>query len=85
MKASTLKIENPLLKNLYKLKPKTKSFSAFVRELLEQAIRSRESILTANQYQEFLKNCPDEEKWLEEWEKADLTIAPKRLKREKSH
>lgn len=80
MKASTIKVEDPLLTELYRYKPKDLSFSAYVRDLLEQAIRRRRSIESANQYVEFLQSHPEESEWLADWETADLALPPKQKK-----
>lgn len=72
MEATTIKLENPLLNQLYESKPKGLSLSAFVRELLEREVRQRKMAQAAGQYSEFLKANPDEAVWMEEWEAAPL-------------
>ncbi|MBF0106715.1 MAG: hypothetical protein HQM16_15490 [Deltaproteobacteria bacterium] len=80
MTATTLKLEGVLLKQLYQIKPKGASLSAFVRQLLEQAIQRNKMIEAAQKYRSFLKNNPDEAAWLDEWEDADLSTAPTKRK-----
>lgn len=77
MKATTLKIENPLLDSLYKGKPKSISFAAYVREILSRFVKQNETLRAASTYVEFLKSNPDEMEWLSTWESADLTIPAK--------
>lgn len=83
MQATTLKIENPLLDELYKLKPKTLSFSTFVRGLLEKSVRRQKMIEAGDRYAEFLRESPTEGAWLDEWESADLASQPKPGKKRK--
>lgn len=72
MEATTIKLENPLLNQLYESKPEGLSLSAFVRELLEREVLQRKMAQAAGQYSEFLKVHPDETVWMEEWEAAPL-------------
>lgn len=83
MKATTLKIENPLLNELYGLKPKSQSFSNFVRSLLEKSVRRQKMIRAGERYIEFLTANPDEECWIGEWESADLAAPVKTRKAKK--
>lgn len=76
MKASTFKIENPLLDELNEIRPPSKSLSAFTREILEKAVQQEKMIQAAERYAEFLKG-EKEEGWLEDWEVADLAKAPR--------
>lgn len=78
MKASTIKIENPLLNSLYRIKPHHMSLSAFVREVLEQNVRRRLLAKAAEQYTDFLKENEGEVAWFREWEQADLANPPKK-------
>ena len=77
MKASTIKIENPLLNELHTLKPPLKSLSAFIKGLLEDSVRQKKMKEAAEKYSLFLESNPDEDKWLGEWESSKLTEAPK--------
>ncbi len=81
MNATTIKIENPLLKNLLYIVPQKKSLSAFVREVLEREIQRQKMILAAESYLVFLKSHADESQSLEEWESADLGRPPKHLRK----
>ncbi len=83
MEATTIKIENPLLNELRSLTPRTKSLSAFIREILEQEIQRRKMIQAAEKYADFLKSSPKENEWLEEWESADLSRVPRLVRKRK--
>ena len=76
MNATTIKIEQPLLKSLYQLKPETQSLSAFVREMLEAGVRRRKMAEAAAKYHEFLAQHTKEASGLRDWEDADLAHPP---------
>lgn len=78
MKASTLKIEQPLLKELYQIKPKKMSFSAFVKQSLESFVNRQKAIQAAHTYQQWLANNKEETTWLDEWESAPLSKEPRK-------
>jgi hypothetical protein len=54
------------------LKPKDESISGFVRDLIEREYRAREHRASAVVYQQFLRENPDEQAAMEEWEGAPL-------------
>lgn len=83
MKATTLKIENPLLDELYGLKPKAQSFSNFIRGLLEKSVRRQKMIRAGERYADFLNTNPDEARWVGEWESGDLAGPVKTRKSKK--
>jgi predicted CopG family antitoxin len=83
MKANTIKIENPLLEELYRLKPKSTSFSEFLRSLLKQCVTRSKMGAAAEKYQAFLEDNADEREWLGEWAEADLA-KPSTVKKGKS-
>jgi hypothetical protein len=76
MKSATFRIQNPLLDQLHRIKPKSKSFSAFVREALMGLVKKHQMLAAARQYNDFLENHDEEASWLEEWESADLASHP---------
>jgi hypothetical protein len=78
MKATTIKLEGKLLRELEKSKPESLSLSAYVREVLSQDLRRRTLARAAISYEEFLAANPEEQSWLREWDEADLTAPPKR-------
>ena len=81
MNATTIKLENPLLKSLLHVVPKKKSLTAFVREVLESEVQRRRMSEAGEAYLRFLEANPEEKKWLEEWETSDLGSSPKPSKR----
>ena len=86
MNATTIKLENPLLKALIHLKPRGKSISGFVREIIGREIERKQMIKAAEEYAAYLGSHPDEREWLEDWENADLAspVKKKRKRGEKS-
>ena len=78
MRATTIKIEDPLLRNLMPLIPSDQSLSAFVRKVLEREIRKHAMAQAAVTYAQFLESHPQENEWLESWEGADLHTVPKK-------
>ena len=80
MKATTIKVEGELLRELSRAKPATQSISAFVRSVLRQEVLRRKMAQAAEEYAKFLRETSDERTWLEEWDRADLA-APVRRKR----
>ena len=78
MKATTIKVEGDLLKELERTKPRSLSLSAYVRAVLTQEVLRRKMADAAERYVEFVRESPGERAWLDEWDGADLTSAPKR-------
>jgi hypothetical protein len=81
MKATTIKLEGELLRELEKAKPESSSLSAYVREVLSKDLRRRKLTQAAASYEEFLAANPEEQSWLREWDEADLAAPPKRRRR----
>jgi hypothetical protein len=81
MKATTIKVEGELLRELERTKPPSQSLSAYVRSLLQREILRRKMADAADRYTEFLRETPDERAWLEEWVNADLAKPPRRKRR----
>lgn len=81
MKATTIKVEGELLEALERSKPPKQSVSAFVRTLLERALRQEQLAVAADRYAEFVRETPEENDWLEKWERADLATPPPAKKR----
>jgi hypothetical protein len=81
MKATTIKVEGELLRELERTKPAAQTLSAYVRGLLERELRRLKMADAADRYERFLRETPDERTWLEEWANADLTSLPKRRRR----
>jgi predicted CopG family antitoxin len=80
MSATTIKLEEDLVKKVVSLKPKDESISAFVRELIEKEHRARENKASAVAYQQFLEDNPDERAAMDVWESAPLVeeVEPKK-------
>jgi hypothetical protein len=81
MKATTIKVEGDLLRDLERVKPPSQSLSAYVRSVLEQEVRRNKMIEAAVRYAEFLRREPGERAWLDEWDRADLARPPQRRRR----
>jgi hypothetical protein len=81
MKATTIKLEGELLKELERARPKSMSLSAYVRHVLARNFQRRRLAQAAASYEEFLKSNPEEQSWLREWDQADLASSPKRTRR----
>jgi len=77
MKATTIKVEGELLRELERSKPASQSLSAYVRSVLEREVL-RQKMAAAERYTEFVRETPDEKAWLEEWTRADLAHRPPR-------
>lgn len=80
MKATTIKLEGELLRELELIKPKSVSVSAFVREALWRDVQRRRLADAAVEYEAFLESNSQEQGWLQEWEGADLA-SPARHRR----
>ncbi len=72
MSATTIKIEDPLLKEIRKIKPQGQSISSYVKEALEHEIRRKKMSEAASQYKAFLNEHPEESGSLKEWTSAPL-------------
>ncbi len=79
MPATTIKLEADLVKKVTALKTKDESISAFVRELIEKEHRVRTHREAAVEYQQFLRENPEERAAMEVWESAPLVddVEPK--------
>lgn len=84
MKATTIKLEYPLLKEVQHVIPKDTSLSAFVRALLEREVLRQRMIEASDAYCRFVESNAQERAWLEEWERADLGAPPKRARRRRA-
>lgn len=84
MKATTIKIEGNLLKEIESVCPSSQNLTAFVREVLSQDLKRRKMAEAAARYEVFLASHPEEERWLTEWENADLAEAPQKGERRKT-
>lgn len=78
MKASTIKLEEPLLRQLYELIPEGVSLSRFVKDILQGEVRKSKMQKAALEYNKFLSEDEEEQNFLNEWEEADLSADPSR-------
>jgi hypothetical protein len=76
MKATTVKVDGELLREIEEAKPADQSLTAFVREVLRREIDRRKLQQAALQYRAFVEAHHEERTWLEEWDRADLITAP---------
>lgn len=83
MQATTIKLEQPILKELRKFLPPNLSLTAFVRDILERDLRRRKIIQAADAYVAWLAKHPKEQEGLDEWSEADLAHAPVPPRRKK--
>lgn len=84
MKATTIKIEGNLLREIEMACPPTESLTAFVRDVLQEDLKRRRMAEAAVAYQAFLTAHPDEQAWLTRWEKADLSRPPRKRRGRRS-
>ena len=80
MPATTVKVEGELLEPIDRHRPKNVTISAFVRAVLEQEMRRRETLQAADEYARFLASSDDERAWLADFDSADLAKAPGKRK-----
>ncbi len=78
MRATTVKVDGELLKELERAKPAQQTLSGYVRSILEREMRRLKLAEAAEQYVELLRDTPEERTWLDEWDAADLATTPER-------
>ena len=78
MKATTIKIEGELLKELEAAKPRTQSLSSYVRCVLRKDLDRMKVRDAAVAYRAFVESGEEEKAWLDEWDRADLNTRPRR-------
>ena len=76
MKATTIKIEGALLDEIKAAKPADQSVSAHVRWVLRRDLERRKMRGAATALKAFAEAHPEEKRWLDEWDGADLAVAP---------
>ncbi len=79
MPATTIKLESDLVEKAANLKAPEQSISAYVRNLIEKEYRDKRLRESAQAYEQFLCDHPDECEAMETWESAPLAgvIEPK--------
>jgi hypothetical protein len=81
MGATTVKLEDALLREIRAVKPQGQTLAAYVREAVERDILHRKLRSSAEQYQVFLSKHPEEKAELDSWERAPLTAKPVKARR----
>lgn len=82
MKSNTIRLEEPLLHELYPLLENRQSLASLVRAILQKEISRHKQRKAAEKYVAFLDENPSERALLEEWESTDLTSG---LKTKRGH
>ena len=80
MKATTVKIEGELLRELEASKPPDQSLTAYVRSVLRKDLERMKVREAAVTYRAFVKSDVKEQAWLDEWDRADLNSTPRSKK-----
>lgn len=78
MQATTIKLENPLLKELMESKPRAQSLTMFVKNILAREIQNGKMARAAKKYNIFLKANAKENEWLMAWSEDGLELPPKK-------
>ncbi len=77
MQATTIKLEAPLLKEIYSILPSGTSLTYFVREAIKKTILQKKMEEAATAYVQFLENNSEATLEMDEWENAPLDHDPK--------
>lgn len=80
MAATTVKLEDSLLKQIRAVKPREQTLAAYVREALERDLLRRRLVAAAGDYAAFLDANPEERDEMEMWAEAPLAKPGKRRK-----
>jgi predicted CopG family antitoxin len=84
MSATTIKLEEPILKELREFKRSDQSLSALIRELLQSELRRRRMARAAQEYMSFIASNPEELQEMDAWSFASLDSDSKALKRRRN-
>ena len=77
MKATTVKLDGELLSRIEASKPPEQSLSAYVRAVLQRNLDRMRVRDAAVEYRAFLASDPEEQRSLDEWDRADLGVPPR--------
>jgi len=77
MKATTIKLDGDLLRDLEANKPRDQSLTAYVRSILRKNLDRIEVREAAVAYRAFVESDKSEKAWLNEWDRADLNTPPR--------
>lgn len=78
MSATTVKLEAALLRDIQSVKPRNQSLAAYVRDAIERDVMRRRLRASAEEYQAFLREHPDEADEMGAWERSPLAKPPVR-------
>ena len=78
MRATTVKVDGELLKELRAAKSPSQSLTAFVRDVLRQELLRRKMAAAEGRYADFVRESADERAEIEEWESVGLERPPGR-------
>lgn len=76
MKATTVKIEGELLDGIESARAPGQSVASYVRRVLQSDLERRHARAAAAAFKEFVEAHPEERRWLDEWDGAELASAP---------
>jgi len=76
MRVTTIKLEGELLAAIERVKAPGESVTSFVRTVLQKSLEQTKVREAAAAYRAFIESHPEEQQWLDEWERADLTTPP---------
>ena len=77
MKATTIKLDGQLLRDIEHAKPTTQSVTAYVRNVIHRDLARTKLREAAESYRIFVAAEPNEAEWLQAWNDADLASPPK--------
>ena len=80
MRATTVKIEGELLKGIEAARKPGQSVASYVRRALQADLERRLARDAAAAFKEFVETHPEEKRWLDEWDSADLASEPDRVR-----
>ena len=80
MKATTIKLEGELLRDLEASKPTDQSLTAYVRSVLRKNLDRSEVRDAAIASRAFVESDENEKACLDEWDRADLNTPPRSRK-----
>lgn len=76
MKATTVKIEGELLDRIEAARGAGQSVASYVRRVLQRDLERRHARDAAAAFKEFVETHPEERRWLDEWDGAELASTP---------
>jgi hypothetical protein len=76
MKATTVKLDGPILDELLAMKASDQNLTSLVRDLLREQLQRRRMAQAAEEYAAFLRQNPEESQELDVWASAPLERDP---------